>query len=42
VAEWMQKWGPDYVLPVDNKYGSDGSIWVARIHWKRENTLFTV
>ncbi len=35
VAEWMQTWGPDYILPVDNKYGADGSVWVARIRWRR-------
>jgi hypothetical protein len=31
VSEWMQTWGPDYILPVNNKHGSDGSVWVARI-----------
>lgn len=36
-AEWMQTWGPDHALPVDNKYGSDGSIWVAQLHWNRPN-----
>lgn len=34
VAEWMQTWGPNYILPVDNPHGSDGSVWVARILWK--------
>ena len=42
VAEWMQTWGPNHILPVDNQYGSDGSVWVARIRWKRKNRLFTV
>lgn len=42
VAEWMQKWGPNHILPVDNEYGSDGSVWVARIRWKRKNKLFAV
>ena len=42
VAEWMQTWGPNYILPLDNKYGSNGSVWVARIHWKQENKLFAV
>ena len=37
VAEWMQTWGPNYILPVDNEYGSDGSVYVARIHWSRPN-----
>jgi hypothetical protein len=37
VAEWMQTWGPNHILPVDNKYGSDGSVFVARVHWSRPN-----
>jgi hypothetical protein len=37
VAEWMQTWGPNHILPVDNQYGSDGSVWVARIHWSTPN-----
>ena len=37
VAEWMQTWGPNYVMPADNKYGSDGSVFVARIHWNKPN-----
>jgi len=40
VAEWMQTWGPNHIMPVDNKYGSDGSVWVARIAWNRENKAF--
>ncbi len=39
-AEWMQTKGPHHILPVDNPYGSDGSVWVARIHWARKNELF--
>ena len=39
VSEWMQKWGPDYVLPVDNEHGSDGSVWVARIRWNKPNRI---
>lgn len=38
-AEWMQRWGPDYVMPVDNKYGADNSVFVARIKWRRPNRL---
>jgi hypothetical protein len=41
VAEWMQTWGPNYVMPVDNPHGSDGSVWIARIQWDRENRLFS-
>jgi hypothetical protein len=37
VAEWMQTWGPNFILPVNNKYGSDGSVFVARIHWSTPN-----
>lgn len=33
VSEWMQPKGVE-------RYGSDGSIWVARIHWKKPNELF--
>lgn len=34
VSEWMQPEGVE-------KYGSDGSVWIARIHWDRKNHLFT-
>ncbi|MDX1946549.1 MAG: sialidase family protein [Pirellulaceae bacterium] len=37
VAEWMQTWGPNHVLPVDNKYGSDNSVYAARISWDAPN-----
>ncbi len=37
VAEWMQRKGPDYVIPVDNKLGADNSIYVARIKWHQPN-----
>ena len=40
VSEWMQTWGPNYVMKVNNKYGSDGSVFVARIHWSRPNKKF--
>lgn len=33
VAEWMQPKGVE-------KYGSDGSIFIARIHWNKPNNLF--
>ncbi|MEQ9407562.1 MAG: exo-alpha-sialidase [Fuerstiella sp.] len=33
VTEWMQTWGPNYVMPVDNKYGADNSIHIAKIKW---------
>ena len=33
VSEWMQPKGVE-------KYGSDGSVFVARIHWKKPNRLF--
>ena len=32
-AEWMQPEGVE-------KYGSDGSIWVAKIHWEKPNEYF--
>ena len=39
VAEWMQTWGPNHVIPVDNKYGSNGSLWVAKIKWDQPHRL---
>jgi len=41
VAEWMQTWGPNYVIPVDNQYGADNSVFVAKLKWKSPNRLFT-
>jgi hypothetical protein len=35
----MQRWGPDYVIPVDNEYGADNSVYVAKIRWTRPNRL---
>jgi hypothetical protein len=39
VTEWMQTWGPNYIMPVKNKYGADNSIFVAKIRWNRPNKL---
>jgi hypothetical protein len=38
VAEWMQTWGPNIVIPPDNKYGADNSVYAARILWDVANT----
>ncbi|MEZ6128697.1 MAG: sialidase family protein [Planctomycetaceae bacterium] len=35
-TEWMQTWGPNHVMPVDNKYGADNSIHIAKIKWKSD------
>lgn len=40
VAEWMQTWGPDIVIPKDNKYGADNRVYVARILWDEPNAAF--
>lgn len=37
VAEWMQTKGPNVVIPPDNKYGADNSVYVARIRWSKPN-----
>lgn len=37
VAQWMQTWGPSVVIPPDNKYGADNSVYVARILWDQPN-----
>lgn len=33
VTEWMQTWGPNHVIPVNNKHGADNSIQIAKIKW---------
>jgi hypothetical protein len=34
VSEWMQTWRQSsVVMPVDNPYGSDNSIYIAKIKW---------
>jgi hypothetical protein len=33
VAEWMQTFSPTLIVPVDNPYGSDNSVYAARIRW---------
>jgi hypothetical protein len=38
VAEWMQTWGPNVVIPPDNKHGADNSVYVARIRWDKPNS----
>lgn len=36
-AEWMQ--GPKGILPPGNQYGSDNSVYAARILWKKPNSV---
>jgi hypothetical protein len=33
----MQTKGPHIVIPPDNKYGADNSVYVARILWEEPN-----
>jgi hypothetical protein len=40
VAEWMQTWGPNHIIPTDNKYGADNSVYAARIVWDQPNTAW--
>ncbi len=35
VAEWMQTFSPTLIVPVDNPYGSDNSVFAARIRWTK-------
>jgi hypothetical protein len=35
VAEWMQTWGPNIVIPPDNPLGADNTVWAARIVWNQ-------
>jgi hypothetical protein len=34
VSEWMQTWGPNIVIPPDNAFHADNSVYAARIIWK--------
>lgn len=38
-TEWMQTWGPKIIIPVDNKYGADNSLYVSKIRWSKPNQL---
>jgi hypothetical protein len=35
VAEWMQTFSPMLIVPVDNPYGADNSVYAARIRWAK-------
>lgn len=35
VAEWMQTFSPPLIVPVDNPYGADNSVFAARIRWAK-------
>ena len=36
-TEWMQRPGPDFIIPVDNPYGAKGRVYAARIQWAAPN-----
>lgn len=38
-TEWMQTWGPNITMPVNNKYGADNSVYVSKIRWNQPNKL---
>ena len=37
VTEWMQTWGPDHGMSVDNEYGADNSIHIAKVKWSEKS-----
>lgn len=37
VTEWMQTWGPNFVMKPGNRYGADNTLYAARIVWKKPN-----
>ena len=37
VAEWMQTFSPQLIIPVDNARGADNSVYAARIQWQNPN-----
>ncbi len=40
VAEWMQTFGPNYIIPKDNAYGADNRVFAARILWSTPNAAW--
>lgn len=34
VAEWMQTHSPNIIIPPNNAFGADNTVWAARILWK--------
>lgn len=36
VAEWMQSHGPNVIIPVENAFGADNSVFVSKIRWKTQ------
>ncbi|PHS03070.1 MAG: sialidase [Blastopirellula sp.] len=34
VTEWMQTWGPNHIIPTNNKHGADNNVFVAKLKWK--------
>jgi hypothetical protein len=37
VAEWMQTFFPQRIVPIDNPRGANNSVYVARIRWNTPN-----
>lgn len=37
VAEWMQTWGPNYILRPDNPHGAANRVYASRIRWTKAN-----
>jgi lysophospholipase L1-like esterase len=35
VSEWMQTLSPHVVIPTDNPFGADNSVYVAKLKWKK-------
>ncbi len=40
VTEWMQKAGPDVIIPPHNPHGADNSVYVSRILWAEPNKVW--
>lgn len=36
VAEWMQNTSPNIVVPPDNAFGANNSVYASRILWDKE------
>lgn len=36
VSEWMQTLSPHYIIPPDNPFGADNSVYAAKLRWKKQ------
>ncbi len=40
VSEWMQTFSPQLIIPLNNIYGADNSVYAAKLRWAKPNALW--